>query len=338
MMEFRAACIQAVRSFFIENKYLEVDTPALAEALIPESCLEVFSTEYISPFDVEKSGDKKSSTFFLVPSPEVFIKPIIAQTHRSVFQVSKCYRNAESKGHIHNPEFTMLEYYTVNADYKHSIKITEKLFSFIVHKVKDYPVFSSGALNLFEKKIACMTMDEAFIKYAGFSLAQNHSSTELAIQAEKLGLGEADKYLTWANDDLYELILVHAIEPALPKDEITALLDYPAFVPCLAKENCTPVLKDGKMKLWNTVERWEIYANGVELANCYTEAGEQDKINKYFESEDKIKKETALVPHKSVKNFGEICSRMPPCSGTAMGLDRLIMLLAGRSTLESVIF
>ena len=343
-MEFRAACIRAVREFFVKNGYLELDTPALAERLIPETCLEVFKTEYLKPHGsnsrpVNGSGQaEKRKTLFLTPSPEVFIKPIIAQIGRPVFQISKCYRNTESAGRIHSPEFTMLEYYTVNADYKDSIKITEKLFSFILKKIKTQVLFSSETAGLFGKKFTQLTMDEAFKKYAGFSLAENHSSKELAAQAERLGLGEAEKYETWNNDDLYELILVHAVEPALPENTVTALLDYPAFVPCLAKENGGTVLKNGTPKPWHTMERWEIYARGVELANCYTEARDKEKINAYFKNEDRLKQQHARVPHPAVQNFGEICSKMPPCSGVAMGLDRLIMLLASRSNLESVLF
>ena len=113
-MEFRAACIRAVREFFVKNGYLELDTPALAERLIPETCLEVFKTEYLKPHGsnsrpVNGSGQaEKRKALFLTPSPEVFIKPIIAQTGRPVFQISKCYRNTESAGRIHSPEFTML--------------------------------------------------------------------------------------------------------------------------------------------------------------------------------------------------------------------------------------
>lgn len=93
-------------------------------------------------------------------------------------------------------------------------------------------------------------MDEAFRKYAGVPLSTEHSPEELAYYAEKLGLGEAENYSDWKEDDLYELILVHAVEPNLPKNRLIALLDYPAFVPCLAAENSKRVLNK-KMKLLN---------------------------------------------------------------------------------------
>ena len=109
-------------------------------------------------------------------------------------------------------------------------------------------------------------------------------------------------------------------------------------MPCLAAENSEKVLnKKNEVLEWKTVERWEVYLNGVELANCYTEERDKNKINSYFKNENELKQKNALVPHPPVKDFGKICSKMPPCSGVAMGFDRLIMLLAGKKTLDFVI-
>ncbi len=326
-LEFRAACIQAARDFFIQNNYLELDTPSLAETLIPETCLEVFKTEYISP-------NKERKELFLCPSPEVYIKKIIAQTHRSVFQLSKSYRNVESIGRIHSPEFTMLEYYTMQANYLDSIKITEKFLSFVAKKVESHILAETKNIETIKKSFETLTMDEAFKRHAGFSLAEEHNVLELAKHAERLGLGEKEKYETWAKDDLYELIFVHSVEPNLPKNKLIAILDYPAFVPCLAVEKEEKLLNKKQDKIsWKTMERWELYLNGVELANCYSECRDKEKIDEYFEKENKLKQKQAMVPHPAVKNFGETCSKMPACSGVAMGFDRLIMLLQGRSTI-----
>ncbi|UTC74185.1 elongation factor P--(R)-beta-lysine ligase [Treponema sp. OMZ 792] len=336
-LELRALTIQAAREFFIKKNYLELDTPALSGELIPETCLEVFKTEYLSPAASKGLNEKK--LLFLVPSPEVYIKPVIAQTSRSVFQISKCYRNVESIGNIHSPEFTMLEYYTVNANYKDSVKITEAFLNHVAERVKENPIADGEVLKTLSRGFDCLTMDEAFRKYAGVPLSTEHSHEELAAYAEKLGLGEAKNYSDWKEDDLYELILVHAVEPNLPQNKLIALLDYPAFVPCLAQENSQKVLNKKNEDLeWKTVERWEVYLNGVELANCYTEERNPEKIDSYFKNENALKQKNALVPHPPVKDFGKICSKMPPCSGAAMGFDRLIMLLAGKKTLAPIIY
>ena len=330
-LEFRAACLQAARNFFITHHYLELDTPALAPALIPESCLEVFRTEYLKPF---KTGADAAVPLFLVPSPEIFIKPIIAAHGRSVFQLSKCYRNGESVGHIHSPEFTMLEYYTMHADYKDSIAVTESFLQEMVRAVRKLPLADTELGAILSKPFLQLTMDEAFRKYAGFSLAEAETTQELAIQAEQQGLDTRDQYESWAWDDLYELLLVHCVEPRLPTDVPTALLDYPARVPCLAGERTeNRTAPDGHPIVWSTKERWEVYVRGVELANCYTEARNADEINRYFSEEAAAKERLARVPHPVPQNFGEICARMPPCSGVAMGFDRLIMLLCGKKTI-----
>ena len=107
----RAFIIQSLREFFIEKNFLELDTGALATNLIPETCLEVFKTEYIEPWKNE------SHELYLVPSPEIHIKPIIARHKIDVFQLSKCYRNVESIGKNHASKFTMLEYYKMKANY-----------------------------------------------------------------------------------------------------------------------------------------------------------------------------------------------------------------------------
>ena len=132
---------------------------------------------------------------------------------------------------------------------------------------------------------------------------------------------------------------MHCIEPQLPSDVPVALLDYPARVPCLAQERTeTRTAADGRRYIWKTKERWEVYVRGVELANCYTEARDAEEINRSFADEAAIKNTTARVPHPVPDNFGGICARMPPCSGVAMGFDRLIMLLGGKKTLSPFLY
>src|SRR5215470_13190324 len=103
MLQERARIIRQVRSFFDTKNYLELDTPLLSPDLIPESCLEVFETNRILP-----SGG--NTPYWLIPSPEIWMKKIIAQHRVSVYQICKCFRNSESSGFLHSPEFTMLEY------------------------------------------------------------------------------------------------------------------------------------------------------------------------------------------------------------------------------------
>ncbi len=327
MLAFRAECARLTRSFFSGRGYLEVDTPALAADLIPETCLEVFETRYLVP---GRTGTAGGIPLWLVPSPEVYIKRLVADHGIPLFQLSKCYRNVESVGRIHSPEFTMLEYYTMNAGYRDSIDVTESFLSSLSAGLfAGTPVPPPAWLD---SEPETLTMDEAFSRFAGFNLSSCDTSRDLARQASRLGLGEEAALAAWPWDDLYELVLVHAVEPALPRGRRVYLTDYPARVPCLARERSVTV----NGKVWATKERWELYVDGVELANCYSEERDAGRIARYFAEERSLKDSTARVPHSATAGFAETCARMPECSGVAAGFDRLVMSLAGRKSVDSV--
>jgi lysyl-tRNA synthetase class 2 len=176
-----------------------------------------------------------------------------------------------------------------------------------------------------------ITVDEAFRRWAGFSLAEAGEKPALEAEARRLGLEPLPGLDAAA---LYDLIFIHAVEGKLPKDRPVALMDYPAFVPCLARE------KTGEGNL--SRERWELYINGIELANCYSEETDPEKVRDFFARETAQKKQSALVQHKVDGNYWKIFApangkTFPRCSGTAMGLDRLIMALTGTSSIDSII-
>ncbi|MGP1414876.1 MAG: amino acid--tRNA ligase-related protein [Treponema sp.] len=324
MLEFRSYSMQAVRSFLTNNDFLEVDTPSFSNFLIPESCLEVFKSEYIKP------GKNECVSLFLTPSPEVYIKQLIAKHKRSFFQLSKCYRNFESVGHLHSPEFTMLEYYSMDKDYKFSIEITKNLLFFLANKLKDSPILSFENIEILKKGFLIKTVEELFEEYAHFSLKKEHSKKALFAHAQELQPSLILDFDSLTVSNLYDMIFVHAIEGKLPKDRLTLVIDYPQFSSCLAQERA---LEED----WLVKERWELYGNGIELCNCYTEERNSNKIDEYFLREEEIKNESAIVKHPSIKNFGAICEKMPLCSGVAMGFDRLLMFLSGRKDISSVL-
>jgi lysyl-tRNA synthetase class 2 len=318
----RSQVFQRIRDFFDGRNYLEVDTPLLAPDLIPESCLEVFETSRVMP--AGPNGVLRSRPYWLIPSPEIWMKKLIAKDRRSLYQVCKCFRNSESSGFLHSPEFTMLEYYTMDAGYLDSLSITEELFTALAG------IFQEELPEELRPPFLRITMEEAFERWAGFDLYGAAESGGLEAAARRLGLDPLSGLGTGA---LYDLIFVHAVEPNLPRDKPVAVMDYPAFVPCLAQKG-----RDGR-----TVERWELYARGIELANCYSEETDAEKVRAYFEAEGKIKKAEALVPHRIDGDYWKtflpdaLGRPFPRCSGVAMGLDRLIMVLAGRSTIDGTL-
>jgi lysyl-tRNA synthetase class 2 len=282
------------------------------------------------------------------------MKKIIARHHVSVYQICKCFRNGESSGFLHSPEFAMLEYYSMNVGYRESLALTEELFAFFLDIGSgEWGVGSGGTTkpSALHSPFERLTVSEAFARYAGFDLFAAAETVEgMEAEARRLGL---DPMPGLSVAQLYDLIFIHAVEPCLKMCENTqeeknlpqrtrstrrekekmprpvALLDYPAFVPCLARRNA-----DGK-----TVERWELYFNGIELANCFSEETDAERVREFFESEAAAKEQNTLVKHQVEQDYWKMFSeaKFPPCSGVAMGLDRLIMALCGRSTIDGVL-
>jgi lysyl-tRNA synthetase class 2 len=321
LLRERARILRTVRSFFDKRDYLETDTPLLAPDLIPESCLEVFETTRLPP----PGSRREKKPYWLIPSPEIWMKRLIARHRTDIYQICKCFRNGESSGRQHSPEFTMLEYYTMDADYLGSLEITEELF------------LALGAAGDLSPPFIKISVEEAFERWAGFDLYKAASSRDaMEEEAAKLGLNPAPGLSV---SELYDLVFIHAVEPRLAMERPAALMDYPAFVPCLAKK-----APGGK-----TVERWELYTRGTELANCFSEETRAEEVRRFFESEKAEKERSALVRHRVDENYWKIFGEkqggerfpqgesFPRCSGVAMGLDRLIMVLCGHSAIDGVL-
>ena len=306
-MRARSRLTTLTRAFFLDRDYLECETPLLSPSLIPESCLEVFATEFVHPF---RSG----FPLFLVPSPEIWMKRLIATTGRSFFQICKSFRNAESISPIHNPEFTMLEYYTVGANSRDNISLTEELFSVLATQAT--PEASRPPFRR-------MTMAEAFFDLAGLDLDKLGEVGAMREGASSKGLWVSPN-ATW--EEAFNVAFLSLVEPNLPVDCPLVLDEYPMGIECLAKSIPGKPCK----------ERWELYVGGIEVANCFTEMGDRKAVEEYFASQG-AKKHDSLVPHKVDASYPSIFDSFPPCSGVAVGFDRLAMVLSGARRIEEVI-
>jgi lysyl-tRNA synthetase class 2 len=307
LSETRSRILSQTRVFFLSRGFLEVDTPILSPALIPESCLEVFRTEFDNPF-------LGRTELYLAPSPELWMKRIIAETRRNVFQVCKCFRNAETIGRIHNPEFTMLEYYGVGSTSADNIALTEELFASCA---------GTGTHEYARPPFRRMTMAQAFFEFAGMDLAALQDPSSLAGAARDKGL-LLPEGSSW--EDSFNIVFLSLVEPRLPGDRPLVLEEYPCQIACLARD-----LPGG---LWK--DRWELYVNGVELANCYAEATDVETIRAIFD-EEALRKASSRVPHRIDFPLIESCRDLPPCSRVAMGFDRFVMTLAGAASIDEVL-
>lgn len=303
----RSEIIKTIRSFFDSREYLEVETPVLSPTLIPESSIEVFETKHVHPY-------KASQDAYLIPSPEIWLKQIISEHKTNIYEISKCFRNSEQYGSQHNPEFTMIEYYTMNYDHIDTLNLTVELIDFINSKL---------AYSKLPKEHERLTMEEAFRKYAGFSLKEHYTVSKLHIKAEELGI-HYDENDSW--ETAFNRIFIDKVEPQLPKNVNLFLTSFPNKIKTLSKD-----LADSP---WS--QRWELYINGLECGNCYTEENNPEKVKRFFIDESKEKKHS-IINHKVDKNYWRIFNDFPSCSGGAIGIDRLIMGILGTNTIQGVI-
>jgi lysyl-tRNA synthetase class 2 len=311
-LRFRARALAGIRRFFAERGYLEVDTPLLAPALIPEASLEVFAVR------------GRPGPLYLIPTPELWMKRLLCSGSGSLFQLCRAFRSGEPNSPLHLPEFTMLEWYAVGADYLDSIGTQEALVASLTTE-----------LGLPERRqIAGVEVDlrppfpripvaQAFREHLGFELAHRMERDELARETEARGLN-ATAGDSWA--DLFHKLYLAFVEPRLPRERPVFVTDYPAAVATLART------RPGSP--W--AERWELFVAGVEVANCYSEETDAARVAAFFRSQE-AQKRSSEQPHPTDWELAELIGRsLPPCSGVALGVDRLLALLLGTVSLDGV--
>lgn len=311
VLKAKSILTNIIRDFFLKRKYLEVDTPILSPYLIPEACLEVFKTDYILE-------DKSKKNCYLIPSPEIWMKKLLAKGSGDIFQITKSFRNTEPASGIHNPEFTMLEWYTVNKSYTDSIKIMQELLNRIINEFK----LPEQVQKILDNPFKIISMKELFLSILNIDLEDLDNTEQIKKIAKSFDL-ILDSDDTW--ESAFNKMFLNFIEPELCKNQPVIIYDYPSKIPCLAKSNgfyC---------------ERWELYINGIEIANCYSEETDKTRVKDFFLNQAELKQKS-FVNHTVDHNFLEIYDgSFPECSGTALGMDRLFMVLLGIDSLDGVI-
>ncbi|WP_076488714.1 EF-P lysine aminoacylase GenX [Alkalispirochaeta americana] len=309
-LQARAEILRRLRSFFDTRGYLAVETPQLTRTPIPEAHIKLFATT-LAP-----AGDP----LFLLPSPEYHLKQLLAAGSGSLYEITHSFRNAETPGPWHSPEFTMLEYYTVDADSTDSLHLTQDLLREL------------GETN----QPLVISMEEAWLRWAGIGLAATLAGEErenrerLAREALQRGLClQIEPGETW--EDLFQRIFLSHVEPGLPRDRPVFLTGYPAAVPTLARNiPGTP---------W--ADRWELYLGGIEIANCFGEETSPAVIRQFLEEQSREKSPPGLDPGQTEEpwdpSFLQPPAELPRSSGVALGVDRLVMHLLKEDSLKRVI-
>ena len=312
LLRMRARLNRCVRGFFEEAGFVEVETPLLAARLIPEPSIGIFATE-------QHHADGASRTLYLTPSPELWMKRLVAAGMPRVYQMARCFRNVEEQGPFHHREFTMLEWYAVDEDYHAALARMERLLAALRAEIAADG--GAGPAACTAPPVRRVTMARLWEDGAGFDPA-GASAAQLAALARRLDIpaGEAD---TW--EQLFNRIFLTCIEPRIATQHPVAVVDYPARIPTLAA-----TAGDGVH-----AQRWELYLAGVEVANCFQEETDHAALGKLLASEARRQRTARVVPrpHLALADaFGSVAA----CSGVAVGIDRLYALLLGLPAIAPV--
>ncbi len=312
-MRVRAAVLDAVRDFFKDADFLAVETPTLVLASAQEEHIQLFATEY--------QGDKAQKQFYLAPSPELYMKRLLGVGFERIYQISRSYRNGEM-GPQHNPEFTLIEWYRAYASYEEIMADVEDLVSHVAKSVlgRSSVVRAGREIDL-QPPWERLSVRDAFARWAAVDLDTCTDAGSLFRRARALGYGSARREDNW--EDLYHKILLERVEPELAKLGAIHLFDYPRQLAALAK------LKEGDPAV---VERTEAYLGGVELSNGYTELNDPAQQRERFARGARPGGAPADEAFLAAMERG-----IPPAGGVALGLDRLVMIVAGASCLGEVI-
>ena len=320
----RTTVVKAIRTFFEDRHFVEVETPLLVRAPGQEPNLDVFQTELVLP-------DRTHRTGYLTTSPEYAMKKLLAAGIAPIFQICKSFRNCEEPSRLHNPEFTILEWYRTNVDYTAIMRDCEDLVSALVRATR--PDADGTVLTYQGRQIALtapwerLTVREAFQRYAGVDLEAAWSREQLvAIAAAKGYPVHAES--TW--EDAYFTIFLNEVEEHLGWSKPTILYDYPASMAALARRSP----RDPRY-----AERFEFYIAGIELGNAFSELTDPREQRQRLEAERALRQQLGKTVYAIDDDFIRALEEgIPPSAGIAVGVDRLVMLLADVTSIRDVLW
>jgi len=302
-IRLRAQLLTKIRTFFSERSVLEIETPLLSQTTVPDC--------HIHSITASLSNE----TFYLQTSPEFAMKRLLAAGSGSIYQICKAFRNDEL-GKQHNPEFTMLEWYRVGFDHHQLMNEMDQLLSQLLNSK---PAIKLSYQAVFKKHLNVDPLTTS-IKELKQCADENKITT--------IGFESTNR------DDWLNLLMSYCIEPKLTSN-INELLqpffitDFPISQAALAKQS----QQDPRV-----AERFELYINGIELANGFHELTDANEQRRRFENDLRLRQQAGLPAVSIDEDFlAALEQGLPDCAGVALGIDRLLMLLAGEEKIGDVL-
>jgi lysyl-tRNA synthetase class 2 len=303
----RSKVVSAIRRWLDDHGFYEVETPVL-QPLYGGALARPFTTHF----------NALDSDFYLRIATELYLKRLIVGGLEKVYELGKDFRN-EGLSHKHNPEFTMVEWYEAYADYEDEARTLEELVSYVAREVG-----YDGDIDFATTPWRRVTLTAAIEEKTGIDVLDNRDRDQLVAAAKEKGI-ELDPTETWPQ--LVDDLLSKHVEPNIT--DPTIIKDYPVELSPFAKAHRTEP---------GLVERFEAFAGGMEFANAFTELNDPDEQRARFEDQ----KRQLAAGDEETQPYDEDFVRaleqgMPPTGGLGMGVDRLVMLLSGRSSIREVV-
>lgn len=317
----REKVIKLIRRFFEKEKFHEVETPILNAHPPAESYLDVFQTTL---FDRHRNPTHA----YLYTSPEMSLKKLIVAGIGDCYSLTKVFRNMETQSKLHNPEFTLLEWYRVGIGYTKIMADCQKLIRAIkkVMYGEKQLVYQGKTIDL-TSPWDRVTVKEAFARYANIHFDTFFDDANARVITSEKGYSVKEN-TTW--EEMYNQIFLNEVEPHLGRGKPTFLYEFPAIVAALSRKKPSDP---------RYCERFELYIEGLELGDAYGELTDPKETQERFDDQLKEIKRLGKTMYDYDHDFIEALGvGMPACSGIAVGVDRLIMLFADATDIADTMF